>query len=190
MDAVGNELNTSGVLSWDEIKSYCRQTFDDEWVGMHYLADSLFYLFKPKVGILIEKVDIDDEHRRLNFDKSGLLTSGQDGVEFVKEGVLFDQHFIRYAAELRRYPFSASGGLLDNLLARLNYGEVAKFGLAIERDIIFPRSLYKRTMTEARIRGPIGLSLAQLSSPLFPENRKGTVTVHRRTDERPLDEAV
>jgi hypothetical protein len=189
-DLIYGKLHEDNDLTWQEARQYWDQFPADDWFVQVYLAEILLYLYRPETGIIVDGDELNAFHSRLKYDKSGLLVSAQANIDFRKEGVINDRFFIPYAAELRRYPFSQSGGLLDQLLSRLDYGKVTNFGLAVARDIVLPKSAYRRIATEAHIRGPMGLSVEQLSLPDFPQDRTGTVTAHLRDKENPFGDPV
>ena len=53
--------------------------------------------------------------------------------------------------------------------------------------MLIDRSVFGMYLTAAYIRGPKGVSLEVLQSPEFPENPRGSVTVHQRTDTDSID---
>ncbi len=142
--------------------------FPDEASGAHYKESTL--------GAYFGKLDFDDD---------GLLTGQNHDANFRKDGVEFSNKFAFYHRSLPGVRLS--GGLVEQLLDLRATKECRAFGLALDRSCLFARDIFQDLNTRAHIRGPIRVDESILNSQSFPENHRGTVTVHVRTDPSPVD---
>lgn len=153
------------------------------------LAGVLAYVFDipdfQNKGKIVEKT-----YPTLHVDDDGLfLGSDEHIIEYCKNGILLNQHFIPYHKWLVSAPVTRSltGGFIDTILRMKKFrSDITYFGIRLDSDLLVKRAFHVDLSTAAYIWGPKGLSIQRLQYLNFPETPDGTVTVHRRLEQTPF----
>ena len=171
---------------WMKIRDYCRLRLNDDVINPGFLVEVIILVFRPAgVGAWLDTNMVRQSEPTLLYDDDHLLEGPQDEITFTKEGVLTQSHYLLYAPQVQGAVLS--GGFVDELLTVRNRTRVlSKFGLAIDREALLERSYHSDCVTKAFIRGPRGISSTILNNSGFPQDPKGTVTVHQRVHPDPL----
>ena len=168
------------------IDSYCNQEFADYTVYLSVVIELLAYAFELDIGVFWSPGEVSRRCPELEFDPDGLLIGPLDQIRYHRDGVQSDRYLIPYCQDVHSYNLGLSGGLIENLLELRSHMELEYFGLRIGDHMLYDTSRYLPFVTKAYIRGPKGLSMEQLCSPDFPEDPRGTVTVHQRVSADPV----
>lgn len=116
----------------------------------------------------------------------GLTPLSTDNARFSKSGVILDGYWLRYDLDMPGQGMSE--GFVEALLAlALQLSSSDRIGMRIDPDWAVGSEAFLDLRTRAHIHGPKALSEEILSSPQFPERASGTLTVHARSTQGPLD---
>lgn len=169
---------------WMAIRGYCARRLPSlDLLAWTHLFEALIAAFQPEdVGAWIAPGVLRRLEPSLPFDDDGLLLD--DGTAtFTSQGVLTRRHWVLYD---QRVPGRlVSGGFVEDVVAVAGEGR-EYFGLRTQPDAVLGREHAQPVFARAFIRGPRGISEAMLNDPRFPEDKRGTVTEHRRTSDDPV----
>jgi hypothetical protein len=179
------ELEKCGV-NRTLIDTFCKNEFQDDIVYPHIVIELLAYAFALDIGVFWSEGEVSRRCPELEFDEDGLLIGPRGKIRFGRDGVRCGKFLIPYCDEIQRYGLGLSGGFLDRLSSLIEQKTPSKVGLRVASDMVYDPSKFSLYVTKAYIRGPKGLSATLLNSPDFPENMRGTVTVHERLSRDPV----
>ena len=165
------------------IDSYCKSEFPDDIVFPSIVIELLAYIFELDIGVFWSPGEVLRRCPDLEFDEDGLLVGPSGEIFFQRDGVRCGQYLIPYCQEIQKYDLDMSGGFLERLSGLIKNLAPSYIGLRIVDDMVYDPSRLRPYVTKAYIRGPKGLSVEILNSPDFPEDPRGTVTVHQRVSQ-------
>lgn len=166
---------------WAMASEYCKIRLRNPHVSPWLFVSCLIAIFEPTgVGISIgTDVTVLLCPNLVFDDKDGMMLTTSPGITFSREGILTEKFWIPWDRSM------PGVGQVDGFVEFVWKAWLKRGGslrLAIERDLVFDRSLHREMISKAYIWGPQDLDEAILNSPTFPEDPSGTVTVHQRVD--------